>query len=92
MSDCNHNAVWCQCQVDELTEEIARLREVHLRGCECTADEACAFARERDALRTALADAVEGMADMVSYIQPKSAEAWGYDGYLARAQAALERK
>jgi hypothetical protein len=34
--------------------EVARLREVHLHGCECSTDEACLFARQRDEARAML--------------------------------------
>lgn len=34
---------------DEAHAEIERLREVHLRGCECSVTEACQLLRERDA-------------------------------------------
>lgn len=37
-----------QVREDELKEEIARLKEVHLHGCECSTDEACQFVKERD--------------------------------------------
>lgn len=33
---------------DEARAELTRLKEVHLHGCECSTDEACAFAQERD--------------------------------------------
>ncbi len=31
--------------------ELTAMNEVYQRGCECSADEACVFARERDAAR-----------------------------------------
>lgn len=35
--------------VDEMSLELRALRRVHLHGCDCSEDEACMFARERDA-------------------------------------------
>lgn len=45
-----------QCDVlfrerDEARTELARLQEIHCRGCDCSMDDACAFARERDAAK-----------------------------------------
>lgn len=36
-------------ELEDTKEELQRLQRVHLHGCECTSDEACLFARERDA-------------------------------------------
>jgi hypothetical protein len=44
---------------------------------------------ERDALRAHLADALEGMEDMVGYVGDYFREKWGHDEYIARAKAAL---
>ncbi len=47
-------------------------------------------ARELNAtLRAVLADAVEGMEDMIGYVGPYFREKWDHDGYIARAKAAL---
>lgn len=45
---------------------------------------------ERDALRIHLADALEGMQDMVGYVGDYFREKWGHDDYIARAKAALD--
>lgn len=45
---------------DEAHAEIERLREVHLRGCECSVTEACQLLRERDAAVALLRDENEG--------------------------------
>ena len=39
---------------DEARAEVERLQELHLHGCECAMEDACAFLRERDAARKAL--------------------------------------
>jgi len=37
--------------IEWLLEELARLRELHLHGCECAEDQACQWIRERDEAR-----------------------------------------
>jgi len=34
-----------------LEVEVTRLKEIHQRGCDCSPDDACRFARERDEAR-----------------------------------------
>ena len=40
----------------EVEAELARQQTVYLKGCECSPDDACLFARERDAVRERLAE------------------------------------
>lgn len=54
---------------EELLAEIARLREVHLHGCECSPDEACAFARERDTTLALLRECHAVVAERLDYLQ-----------------------
>lgn len=44
---------------DEARAEIERLREVHLRGCECAVTEACQLLRERDEAVALLRDVAQ---------------------------------
>jgi hypothetical protein len=44
---------------------------------------------ERDALRASLADALEGMQDMVGYVGDYFRDKWGHDEYIERAKTAL---
>lgn len=53
---------WCDecgfewpCEKAQLLNTLDALRAVRQRGCDCGDDEACLFARERDALRADLA-------------------------------------
>ena len=46
-------------------------------------------ARQRAALRAALEDAIEGMEDMLPYVDPYFQWKWGHQGYIDRAKAAL---
>lgn len=47
-----------------------------------------ASSREQ-ALAAALADAVEGMEDMIDYVPDYFRQKWGHNGYLERGRAAL---
>lgn len=40
-------------------------------------------------LQESLADAIEGMEDMIAYVPDYFREKWGHDDYIARAKAAL---
>ncbi len=42
-------------EIDRLCAEVSALKAVHIRGCECSGDDACLFARERDKARAELA-------------------------------------
>ncbi len=50
------DVLWLLAAVQQRDEEIARLRSIHLRGCDCTTDEACAFALERDGAQARVAE------------------------------------
>jgi hypothetical protein len=50
-------------RIAELEAEAERLHSIHLKGCDCSSGEACAFARERD---DALAKADRLQADLVT--------------------------
>lgn len=49
-------------EVERLREENTHLAELRKRGCECSDDDACAFARERDAALKRVAE-LEGATD-----------------------------
>jgi hypothetical protein len=56
--ECEHGSLKRKCLICELLDdlretraEVERLREIHRRGCECSTDDACQFARERDEAR-----------------------------------------
>lgn len=46
--------------------EVERLREVHIRCCECSPDEACQFARERDESRAEVVRLREQVAELTA--------------------------
>jgi hypothetical protein len=45
--------------------------------------------RERERLHPVLADALEGLEEMVEYIAPYFQAKWGHQGYVNRAREAL---
>lgn len=50
-----HVAAWiagAARRMEELREELERQRTIWLKGCDCAPEQACAFARERDDLRS----------------------------------------
>jgi len=59
--DCKHGRLARSCEICAMEEEIDDLKyelsvSREAQQCECSSDDACRFARERDALRSELAE------------------------------------
>jgi hypothetical protein len=75
------------------SEERAQAWE---RDCAQRGETIRAVLRERDRargeaarLRAALTDALDGLEDMVGYVDPYFSEKWDHQGYIDRARSAL---
>ena len=71
-------------ELDPADPELAFQREVDMRIGEAVA------AAERERIRPALQDALEGLEDMLPYIPAYFREKWEHQGYIDRARAARD--
>ena len=74
-------------EIDDLKYELGVAREA--QQCECSSDDACRFARERDALQKELADAKLVAMDNVNWFDSLKAD---YDKLVAERDALLMRQ
>jgi hypothetical protein len=82
-------AVWLKGRERYMAETYSRLHTAVVEERSWLWEFASRLEAERDALRAALADALEGMQDMVGYVGEYFREKWGHDEYIERAKAAL---
>lgn len=78
----------CGCRLGTEDEPIAASKTVDY--CLQCWDADGTMMPETQRLRLALQDALDGMEDMVCYVEPYFQEKWEHQGYIERARAALQ--